>query len=678
MKQIINLMLLLALICVPGAARADLTPNNHREYSFCENGIYYVYAGAYGNSLQVVDADATYALQIPQMTASGEIVDCVQERAFENRTDLGQVHIGAVRGCQSRAFDSCTNLEGVRSRCWSMMGDSIFANCTSLTYVEMPNIIQTIPGMFLNCTSLMSIELPGVTHADDEDYDENGQLKSPAFKGCSNLKLIILPKVTDFSLNLTGVPVRQITLGNNALENLTIGTPGHFPGTLETIGLYAENISVNNYAFSEASNLKEIWVHDIESWLNADMVIYDSNGYPYYLGPGNFDMDPMKLYTSEGPVVNLTIPAGQSVRPNAFMNISLEKVTIEGGEEPVDIGDFAFWYSGIRELNLGEGVRSVGSSALSHNNLTNLKFPESVDSYGQNSLTYNPFEELVLSPNAKLITHDFLANHRLKHFIVPEGVTEMESDVLVVGYPYTLEFISLPSTLVSMNGNHYNYNPEFGNGKHTFMFSLKSIPVYCWADVPPSAKYEDFTGVTVHVKASAVDSYRQNPDWAKANLIGDLDNEHTVTVTGNSLVIEVPVNDIDNDVRIATYEVTVNRLDGDGNVLESNVYNFDNRGQLLDGAANAVSRSGLTLTIPGIDPDGRYSYIIKGKAADTSVVYQGEGEVGAPGAGVEGIEADTSAPLEYFNLQGISLGTDFDALPQGIYLTREGKVMKTY
>jgi hypothetical protein len=193
-------------------------------------------------------------------------VTSIGTNAFVGCTSLASVTIGnSVTSIRGSAFDGCSSLTSVTiPNSVTSIGSSAFYGCTSLTSVTIPNSVTSIgKEAFYNCSSLTSVEAPAIFFEINEEnwvyttkslqkvvvnsgeLSENAlavinrsyktlqsldlsgvtntEFADEAFKGCYNLKSLVLPST------LTRVSYMMVA-ECVYLENINI------PATVEEIG----------------------------------------------------------------------------------------------------------------------------------------------------------------------------------------------------------------------------------------------------------------------------------------------------------------------------------------------------------------------------------------------------------------------------------------------------------
>ena len=209
------------------------------------------------------------------------------------------------------------------------IGESVFEKNSTLASVSMSNDVKYIgEKAFYMCINLKTIQL-------SQNIDDIG---STAFGKCSALKEIILPEKLS--------EIRDYVFYScDSLKRIYI------PTNVEKIG----------YNAFMMTNTERIDINNIVSWLNIKF--YNAEARP----KGN-------LYLNEKLLTNLVIPQGVKViNDYAFYNQKyLEFVSCPKDLEI--IGKYAFSNSGIVELHLNEGLKTIDTQAFSNCiHLKNLK-----------------------------------------------------------------------------------------------------------------------------------------------------------------------------------------------------------------------------------------------------------------------------------------------------------------
>lgn len=196
------------------------------EFTYDTNGVSTITITGYSGSAS--------ELVIPD-TIDGYTVTKIGERVFEQNTNLSNVILPAqLVSIEDFAFFQCTNLKSiVVPDSGTSIGDKAFFGCSSLASVELPSNLTTMGyEAFGKCVALSSITIPKSLIT----YDS---ISSGPFNGCTHLYTATIE------------------------EGATTVCKRLFYGcAVETVSLPSTVKSIENYAFYECTNLKNIVVPD--------------------------------------------------------------------------------------------------------------------------------------------------------------------------------------------------------------------------------------------------------------------------------------------------------------------------------------------------------------------------------------------------------------------------------
>lgn len=597
-------------------------------------------------------------------TVNIPLVRIIPDWTFDGCKSLRNIGIQNFVEIGSCAFRNCSSLATVSFGALSRLGCNAFENCTGVESIVIPETVSDLSegDIFRGCTSLRKLEILGdvkfdldnIEHcfnADDSELIFHGNVTFTQGSWGTNLQRLVFKK------DVGMIPNRAFM--SDAMTSVT------FCGK---IGGFAEG------AFS-CPNLKEIRIADMENWLTVDC---GTDGSPAGKATGKVDYIKTSADGFSGfdkPIEEVVVENGVGIRPDAFIRGTLRKVTVLPSENPSEIGKGAFYYSDLEEINIGEGVTCIGQSAFEGANLKSVVLPESVnevrDFAFQNNLN---LESITISPNIKNIPSAFLANcPSLKYLNIPEGVETIGFGLLSV-YENT-KFISLPSTLKSLS-NHNRYG--------TFHNLLTDVEIYCYSRSVPAITTDDFTNVTVHVPSVALSSYQLNQKWSKANLIGDLNVEHTAATAGTTLTIGVPTVNVDADNKVERYEVLCYQIDDAGNRLDPLRFLFDANGTPVidENELQAIRHMEImantpgALVISGLNENAEYQYEVRGYTGNQSLVYVASGSATTSDktTSIEAWDFDINdGEVTFYDLNGNIMKADFESLVPGIYICKTSK-----
>ena len=328
---------------------------------------------------------------------------------------------------------------------------------------------------FFICTSLTAITLPeGVT-----------SIGKHAFSSCTSLTSITLPEgvtsIGDYafqycsSLTAITIPESVTSIGVCAFSSCS---------SLTAITLPEGVTSIGSSAFEGCSGLTAIVVAEGNE-------VYDSRG------DCNAIIETASNVLIAGCSTTIIPESVTSIGSSAFSGCtSLTAINIP--ESVTSIGGCAFYEcSSLTAINIPESVTSIGSGAFyGCNNLTSITLPESVTSIGSSA---------------------FYGCSSLTAITLPEGVTSIGD------YAFdsctSLTAITIPEGVTSI-------------GDWAFFGCTSLTDVYCHAATVPSTNTDAFDGsnienATLHVPASAINSYKATAPWSSFGTIVCLTDEET-------------------------------------------------------------------------------------------------------------------------------------------------------
>ena len=380
-------------------------------------------------------------------------------RAFANCYGLKNILIPeGVISIGDSAFSGCSSLESVTiPDSVISLGDSVFSLCSSLESVTIPEGIVSIGGgMFYECTQLCNINIPNsiVSIGNSAFYgcynlktltipSRVTMVENAAFLGCTGLKHIYISDINAW-LNIafedwTAKPnyygaLHILDENGNEISELVIPDSiteiweyAFMNSTLISIIIPDSVVAIDSCAFSNCTNLKslkigkgvthigynvfsgcnsleDIFVTDIEAWLNISygQNDYDNNHLNYYGTLHFIDED-------GNEITEIIIPNSiTEIRNYAFMNSVF--TSIEISNSVTSIGEHAFYncnnltnvvfatnssltgigaaaFSGCSSLTsiaIPVGIVSIGNSAFwGCNSLTSILLPNSITEIGE-------------------------------------------------------------------------------------------------------------------------------------------------------------------------------------------------------------------------------------------------------------------------------------------------------
>lgn len=357
--------------------------------------------------------------------------------AFKEFSNVSEVIIAdSVVQIGSDAFYGCKKLENIDiPNSVTVLGGGVFTNCTSLTEIFIPNSISNIGTMsFIACTNLTSVII--------ENDSALKYIGDYAFKGCTNLKHINLPK----SLQ---------SIGTSAFESCSSLESISFQDNIETIGescffncskLNALDIPDTILNIGKNAFKNTVFFNDKNNWENGSL--YISNCLIEHRGVEKIKAgticiaDSAFLYTelSEAYLPDST----KSLSYRAFKNCkSIKKIYIP--ESVIYIGSDAFYgctnLQGVYITNLGKwcNINFVDSYSnplcLAHNLylnntlLTELVIPKTISKVKSNLFSGGTcFQKVTFHNELKDIGNSaFKGCTGISDLKIPDGITVISS-----------------------------------------------------------------------------------------------------------------------------------------------------------------------------------------------------------------------------------------------------------
>ena len=409
------------------------------------------------------------------------------------------------------------------------IGNEAFADCSSLTAITIPEGVTSIGGWaFADCSSLTAITIPeGVTSIGDY-----------VFQGCSSLTAITLPEsVTSIgfeafrycsSLTAITIPEGVTSIGVSAFSYCSSLTSITIPESVTSIGSWAfwncssltsitipESVtSIGEWAFC-ACSLTAVTIPEGVTSIGGNAFSGCTSLTAIVVAEGN------KVYDSRGDCNAIIETSTNTLHQGCSSTIIPESVT--------SIGNYAFYdCSSLTAITIPESVTSIGWNAFEGcSSLTAITIPEGVMSIGKSAFSgCTSLTAIVVAEgnkvydsrggcNAIIETSTNTLHQGCSSTIIPESVTSIGF------YAFydcsSLTAITIPESVTSIGG---------------FAFSecTSLTDVYCYAETVPSTELSAFDDsnigqATLHVPASALESYKATEPWSRFGTIVALTDE---------------------------------------------------------------------------------------------------------------------------------------------------------
>ena len=346
-------------------------------------------------------------------------IKSIPQNAFEGCDNLRKVTInGSLERIENRAFWQCASLEEVIiNGSVESIGGGAFYGCTSLKEINIPKGINSIDGSvkydyddygaFEGCTGLTKVTIG------DESSDIKITIGDRAFFECYELEDVILGNgvtyIGSFAFMYSGV--KNLTLGSG-LINIAGGAfygcdnliEIVIPETVKSISdrdYISTGYATGNYygAFGECDSLKKVTINGslerigtMAFWKCASLEEVIINGSVESIGGGAFygctslkeinlpkginsidgsveyNYDDYGVFEGCTGLTKVTVGDESSdikitIGDRAFYECyKLEEVTLGNGV--TEIGAFAFMYTGVKTVTLGDNLEAIAGGAF--------------------------------------------------------------------------------------------------------------------------------------------------------------------------------------------------------------------------------------------------------------------------------------------------------------------------
>lgn len=375
------------------------------------------------------------------------------------------------------------------------VGVSMFQNCSSLKELYLPETITKIEEFALaKCTQLKIFNIPKNVIT----------LGKEVFEGCSSLDELIIPS------NINSWK----TLGNTSICSIIIESGVEYIPyqafrkckDLKKITIPKTVTHIESGAFYYPNDMKEVYVDDLEQWLNYNWK-YVNNGCDYPLTG-----DEGLLYIGGEKIKKITIPNTYTSIPKCAFHgcTNIELITLPNTLE--SIGELAFSKTRIKEIEIPNSVKNIGASAFSDClDLESVRMSNMVTKI-PNVCFYN-CEKLKFEIPSSIQDFGyqaFLNCKSLEKITIPNGIVSLGSSNIFENC-VSVKTITLPSSLESIGMS------VFGNVPASTVYSLAMTP-------PSLTKYSsggsmnfdaiDKSTAKLYVPKGSSETYR-NSDWGK-------------------------------------------------------------------------------------------------------------------------------------------------------------------
>lgn len=319
----------------------------------------------------------------------GSAVEAIPDGIFSGASNLSSLTIAdGVKDIGSWAFRGCTSLQTLSlPASVDSIGWGTFSECSALTSINLNRVIRFGNGAFSGCIALKSFSLPeGMTEVPD-DFLSN----------CTNLESVTLPStITSIgSAAFRGCPLTSVDIpdGVTCIKRMAFGECK----SMDNLSFGSNMRYIEDGAFYECRKINEIrYRGTLADWLKISFGSA-SRPYPEDTNPLSYT-ETFKIYDADKgdymPLTDIVIPEGTDSIPalslcgcKGFASLEMPQTVEYIGEDAFSwsglkkaviraksIREFAFCYTKLNEVTLGEDLEEIQSRAFSSSTIQTLRF----------------------------------------------------------------------------------------------------------------------------------------------------------------------------------------------------------------------------------------------------------------------------------------------------------------
>jgi hypothetical protein len=307
-----------------------------------------------------------------------DTVEVIGKGAFELNSSVEKIILpDSVKEIKPYAFWGCENLKTVvLGKGLEEIGDFAFTNCTGLETMEIPSNVSRIGiQAFAYCNNFEDITIPTeVTDIDDEAFDGDYLLNIHCETG----------SYADKYAQEFYEKQKTMTVYNTDTSDSDTGDGSESSASTDTTANDSSNDSNGGNISYEISG--EV-LGSTRVVGNQAVVMMQSTGLPVQ-GDGKSYVD--SILTSG--VASAVQPSWQVPERAHYRDEDLTEDTLSEGI--TEIGQFAYARSGLKEIQLPEGLEKIDYAAFYHcDNLTSVELPESVTEVADKAFAHTAWVE---------------------------------------------------------------------------------------------------------------------------------------------------------------------------------------------------------------------------------------------------------------------------------------------
>lgn len=344
------------------------------------------------DSIKTIGEKAFYRLQTLETVSGGKNVEEIGNSAFEYCTSLEEFTFSEkIKTIGNKAFFSC-KLTGITlPGSLEKVGEQAFSQCYKLSEINfLAEKVDFGYGVFSACHMLEEIVLPS----------GNTEIAPAMFSSCTGLTEIILPE-------------NIVSIGQSAFYNCN---------KVKSIKINAGVKSIGSSAFSLCSSVETIEIPASVTELGKN-IFYDCDSLKEVAFLGEITEIPEKMFYLCDNLERINHKGSITfVGDDAFrgcigysQNEILTNLT--------SIGNYAFAYSNLSEINLNEGITYLGEGAFAYTNIKSVVLPKAVTKIPTSLFRSSLVESVTfLGEVTEIGNNAFMYCNNLKEINIPSSV----------------------------------------------------------------------------------------------------------------------------------------------------------------------------------------------------------------------------------------------------------------